>query len=51
MAILPAPALRVRREAIGDEAAGAEVDELDLRAGVVRQEDVLRLYVAVDQPQ
>lgn len=46
-----APALRVRGEPIGDEAAGAEVDQLHLRLPVVGQQDVFRLHVAVHQAQ
>lgn len=45
------PALDVGREVVADEAAGAEVDELDLAAAEGLDHDVLGLHVAVDQVQ
>ena len=41
--------LHVGGEVVAREARGAEVDHLDLAAGVGLDEDVLRLEVAVDQ--
>lgn len=49
--MMHAPALSVGRESVRDEAGRPEVDELDLRPPVVREQDILRLHVAVDKTQ
>ena len=45
------PGLHVRTEVVGDVAAGAKVDDLDLAPAVALDQDVLRLQVAVDEVQ
>lgn len=49
--VMHAPALSVGRESVRDEAGRSEVNELDLRPPIVREQDVLRLDVTVDKPQ